>query len=643
MKLYKSVSGIFVCVIAMLLISQAISASGMGISSGHDLDLLWSKAKQQFDLEKYDAIILLEGRESTIDENGDMTTKVHSVVWISTSSAIRNYADLRVPWDSSRSTLNVLKLRTWRDGRWWPGRSEISPTAVVETVPDVLVQADDYLVLRETMLLHDGIELPCIMETEYEIKVKGGAEGGVDDLFIFAQHDPALLVEYTLSVPEDTRLHFEGSNGAGEPEITREKGQSDLYRWSIDNPRVLGRRAAGDIAAYAPALLWSTWEDWKAVGWKVVSSIIDAADLEEALIDTLRARTKNAPTFLTKVRKVASLVDEFTRRIDYNTRFWAFSPRQAERIYETAYAHDLDRAVLAASIFAGIGTESMPIFRSTGLRDTGTSVPGLSQFDELLLVVKQHEEEYIYNPVSGEISDRQHELYGRTVFFPGETRLSPFLHERGSAEAEGFFELILEVDTIGEEKIAGRGIFEARNIMSPHHRMVGLGSEAISTLEMITGGVLPGVSVSSYNPEIFRPDKVRTGFDFESEMHKDEDSGRITITVGDPTGGILDLLPGRLHLYAAEISAPVILPSTLLQKTSLKITIEDNEVIYLPEDLMVNNKAGWFSLSSRIEEDMIYIDRELFLEKDIDTENWPQLRALLLEETDAANRTVILK
>ena len=154
MNRYSSISKIFVCVVTLLFLSSGLLAESMGISSGHDLDKLWAKAKDQFDLKSQDAVLLLESRNVEVLENGDLATRIHRVVWIGTGTGIRGYADLRVPYNLSVSKIKVIKLRTWRDDRWWPDQSEISPTAVVETVPHALALADDArsFLLRPSLL-----------------------------------------------------------------------------------------------------------------------------------------------------------------------------------------------------------------------------------------------------------------------------------------------------------------------------------------------------------------------------------------------------------------------------------------------------------------------------------------------------------
>jgi hypothetical protein len=157
----------------LVALAVPLYAETMGVSGGHDLDRLWAEAQAHYDLEAVDAVLLLESLHVTVAASGDRTTRIHRVVWIGSEVGVDDYADLRVPYNSGNSTLKVTALQTWRDGRWWPAKPAISPTAVVETLPFAMARADDYTSMRETMLLHDGVEIPCIMETAYEIAQKG--------------------------------------------------------------------------------------------------------------------------------------------------------------------------------------------------------------------------------------------------------------------------------------------------------------------------------------------------------------------------------------------------------------------------------------------------------------------------------------
>ena len=149
--------------IAGVLIAAFLSLFSATSASAGELDVstLLEEAKEAFDLEQEDAVFLLDELSESWTADGRRVRGVHQLVLIRTEYGIDHHADLRIPWDSARQRLILHSLCTWRasDDRW----IESGPTAMVETLPFAVDGAPDYCHLRETMLLHDGVELPCVM------------------------------------------------------------------------------------------------------------------------------------------------------------------------------------------------------------------------------------------------------------------------------------------------------------------------------------------------------------------------------------------------------------------------------------------------------------------------------------------------
>ena len=307
----------------------------MGVSGGHDLDSIWKSAAGKFDLSKHDAVILLESARVEVFAGGAKRTTVHRVVWIGTDVGIDTHADLRVPWNSASSTFKVVKLRTWRDGRWWPDETRVSPTAVVETLPFAVALADDYSAMRETMLLHDGVEIPCVMETEYTIEETAPGPGGADGFFVLACREPAVLVEYVVDVPGGAPFAFySGKRRPGARNILARGGSRRDEEIQMDR---------GDLGrARFPA-------NRESFLIRPVRRLVDLEGLERRgemsssrnstkprrskgpLPDTMASRLAFEPTDASKARRIASLVAEWTRPVHCDSRLRLFSLRPAAR------------------------------------------------------------------------------------------------------------------------------------------------------------------------------------------------------------------------------------------------------------------------------------------------------------------------
>jgi hypothetical protein len=635
-----------VCTLALIAATWAAPvpafAATMGTSQGQDLDALLAQAERQIGLAGRDAVVLVESQRVAISANGDKTTRIHRVVWIGAAVGIRDHADLRIPYHSDTSTMTVAVLRTWRDERWWPDATHVSGTAVVETLPFDLAQADDYTGMRETMLLHDGVEIPCIMETAWEIEERGTAAGGTDGLWVFPQRDPAVRVEFVLTAPAGGTLRFHCGNGAPDPVVTRETDGSTTHAWTMEDVERLGSPLISDPASYAPYVAYSTWENWEALGERTLSSFDEAAVLSDELADTISGRLEGARSASESGRRVTAFVEESTRSIHYDSRFWGFDARPAPRTWETAYGHALDRAVLAAALFREAGLEARPVFRSVGAAGIDIDAPSLSRFTPIGLVVTGDGLGAFYDPYDGKLVDGVTPFFGRFVWIPGdEGRPSPG-PGLGDAEATSDFSLVITLEPAEDGSWAGTGYLSANGCFSPHAEMVGLVGEALALLKRVAGSVLPGSTVEAFNPEVFTREEVRVGFSIKTKAIEKDDQGRTSITLGEPAGGVVSKLPADVHLYHEKRSSPVTIAGSMTQRTTLRLKTGQREIVYMPEPREIENEAGRYVLTASHADGWVSVEREITLRAAaIQPEEWPLLRALLLEEADPAGSTII--
>jgi hypothetical protein len=630
--------------LSLVVFASAVQAgaASMGTSGGYDLDELWENARTRFDPGEHDAIVLLENRSVTVLGGGAARTKVRRVVWIGTAMGIRDHADLRVPYNSANAVLTVTSLRTWRGGTWWPRDGAVSGTAVVETLPFAVATADDYSTMRETMLLHDGVELPCVMETEYEIEERGGAGDGTDGLFVFAQSDPAVLAELALTVPKGVRVGHVSRNGAPAPVVTNEALGNATYTWRMTGLERLGSPRIADPASYAPYAAYSTWASWEDLGKRILSSFDRAAVLEGALADTLAARTALAPSDASKARIAASFVGETTRSIHYDARHWLFSPRTAARVWETAYGHGLDRAVLAAALFRRAGLGAEPVYRSLGPAGIDVEIPGLSRFDGVMVRVFGSGIDAFFDPVEGTLVDGPSPAWGRAVWTPASEK-APGSAAQGAGGAS-LFEIDLTLERGEDGAWKGRGFWRAQGQFSPHGSMAGLEGEALALIGRTAASALSGAKVSGYNPEVFARNEVAVGFTFDVAASKPDAAGRTGLTIADPAGGILSQLPADVRMCDEARSSPVLLAGKMTQRVTFRVKTGDRKPVQIPRAQEVSNAAGRFVLSAEDKDGWVTVRRELSLDAAaVRAADWPLLRALLLEEADDAGRTILIQ
>jgi hypothetical protein len=612
--------------ITLCLIALATTAfAEMGASRGHDLDALWKRAQDSLDLDTLDAALLLESRSVEVWPHGDLWTTVHRVVWIGTRAGLRAHADLRIPWNSDTSQLDVEVLRTWRDGRWWPSADTVSETAVVETLPHALGRCPDYAGMRETMLLHDGIELPCIMETAYMIITPGGAEPGADGVFVMAQREPAVRVEYRVTAPK-IPLHARSFNGAPEPVI-----EGNTRAWILDDAPRLRLPTTRHAVRYEPTLMWSTWYDRGTMLCDHAEPLYDAAVIDEALTDSVSARVAGVRSEIARARIVVDMLAEGVRNIHYDDTHWARAPREAGRVWDTAYGHDRDRAVLALALFNAANlTADLQLVSTDGplLAD----FPATALLDRTLVRIWDGDDTHlaVYDPARGGLLPAS-EQFG--VWIGSET------------DGKAAVELHLSLTPTEEGDWTGSGYFTANEVLSPHILMAGTGTETADRLDSVLDGALDGATLTGHNPDRFTPRSVAMGLAFDFTPGEPDEADRIRIDLADLLGGLLDEMPPDVRLEDAVRESPVWLRDSMRQAMTLRIDLDGVSVAHAPESHMIDTGAGQFMLMVELTDETLVIKRRLVLSGGIHypAASWPDLRALLLEEVDPANRVVMLK
>jgi hypothetical protein len=621
----------------------------VGSDGRTDLAELERAAATRWDLSREDAVVLLERREVEWTADRRRIVTVHRAVRIAADDAVEGYADLRVAYDSLRTDLEVLSLRTYRDGDW----IESGPTAQVEMTPSALDRAPDLSGIRERMLLHDGVGLPCIVETAWRETDLWPFRGGTEGVFVFAQQDPVVRAELSFTAPAGTGL-FETSGGAPSP-LSEQEVAGGAERRAL---RMEFLEAAGtmslDAAAYLPHASWSTWADWASYGAFLRDGFERAIALDAALRDSVRVLAAEVPTPAEKARGLAAFLARRVRLVESDEVLLRPCPREAARVHATGYGSAFDRAALAAALFREVGLEAEPFYRSRGFSVVDEGVPTLGRMQQLTILLREPPDTLrsgpgaaaflgVYDPATGEVDFGTASLLGRTVWVPGRDG-RPAL--RGGANP-GVSRLRAGLDLTAAEddsSWSGEGFVEADGCFSPFGSMVGLGDEAKGRCEAITGSLLDRATMGGYNLAVLQPSRVVAGMSVTVKSGKPDDLGRRKLLIGAPAGGVKAFLPGDVHLSDPARRAPVIFPASLVQEVRVRLRLPADRVVRLPLPVRLDNSAGEFTVTVERTGDKVTIVRTLRLDgARYEAVAWPELRALLLADASERNGLVLYK
>ena len=609
------------------------------IIDGRDISKLMTAARTTYDLSNEDAVILFDGEKDHLMADGRLIKYVHRIIWIGTDVAIGRYGDHRIAYDDAGCKFNVIALRTWRDNQWW----ETGPTGIVETLPFELKKAVDYANMREVILLHNGIELPCILEVAYSIEDKTAFRAGAEGIWMFAREDPVVVSRLELGLPKGKSPTYSVSEGVPQLKLTYSDDKKlDLYSCEMGPLPARGYPHTIDPAAYTPHVVWSTWKEWKHLGDYLRNVFSAAMRLDSSLTQAFDSLLENAHTDIEKIEKIAAFINDKTTFIDYPESYWWPSPRPASRTYATAYGHRLDRAILASSLFSRAGVMAQPAFIGSGYGSIDEGVPTLSQMNGIGVWVSGKDIEAYYDPSKSSVAVGLTSIFNRSIWLPGvEDKPNVRLRgENGVSQFEASIHLICHSD---KDTITGTGFVYATDVLNPYGRMTGLKEQSKSFLGLVASGIIKKADIVEYNLSRFDLFNVTAGFKFTLKKPEKDSQQRIPIIIGEPGGGIFDQLGGDTVFCAGKRTSPIILPGPMHQKVELRLDLAGMEAVYLPVDQSISNEAGNFKLTVLKKDEQIVITRELSLSKaGYKPEEWPALRALFLADRHERNQTILL-
>lgn len=610
------------------------------ISGEQDIAELMKIAAENFDMDNQDAVILFDGNRAHWTDKNRMTHFVHRITWINSSVGIRHYADIPVAYDSEHQSFRSIALRTWRDDQWW----ETDTAGIVETLPSAVRTAYDYASLREMMMLHIAIELPCILEEAYIVQDTVSFRKGIEGTYIFPQQDPVIQSWFLLGLPPEKKPNVKFSEGVVERDSEFEEFWGlDIHKYEMDLIPALPVPATKDANFYSPHISWSSWDKWTDFGYDLNRKFEYGAILDSSLIDSVDEIVSHSFTSSDRAQKIAEFVKRSTRLIHIDETNWYWMPRTATETYNSGYGNHFDRSIFAAALFKRAGYMVFPAFRSKEFGDVNEGVPTLNRFEPISVWISEmNGVEAYYNSATSRVHNGLAPIYGRTIWLPasGDDPKVNWSGEGAQSEMEVKLNLSFDNDT---SKWKGKGFYRVTSGFNSFDKLEGLDSEAHDHLNEVLKGVFADAKISEYNFAVFNRFLIIAGFDFELPIEKD-DQGRIVFDIGSPSSGIMDRLPTDVKLTTNTRQSPIMLRGMMKENFQINLSLTKHETVYTPESLEIDNKVGKMIVSSIVDEDELTIVKELSLtQTTIAGEDWKLLGELLLKYTSKRNTTLMIR
>ena len=601
-----------------------------------------AEAGKTFNMDECDAIILRNEYNVEWSEDGRLTTELNRIVWIASKPAISKYADNRIQYDDSRQAITCHILSTWRDGIW----IHSGETARVKTLPFAIRRCPDYSDMRDMMLLHDGIELPCVLVLSYTIEDKQPFRRGADGLWLPQMRNPVVESIFHLSAPMDKKPFMFASVEIPPSSISTDSVTGlETRTFTMRHLPAQPIPHTADPAAYLPHVSWSTWRDWDGIARDLSSAFHAALILDASLKDSLEKVIEGSRVIIEKAERITDFIDRSTRFVNYAMPSRAFSPRHPQKTFNSAYCDRLDRVVLAGALFQEAGFTVFPVFRGEGYGDINEGVPTVSRMDGIALWISGEDLlEAYFDPASCRLQNGFAPVFGRTVWIPGSRDNEPRL-TLGGQGMESQIDLRLELSfDVDKKEWCGRGFYCASNGFNAYDQMSGLGSQVRDFLENALCGVIEDAKIQNYNPVTFHRFNMTLGFDFTAPMGEKDGYDRYTLLIDDPGGGLFDNFPGDVELYRENRESPVNLFGIMEQTVELTLDADGWQTVYIPHSSVIVNDIGQFQLGIEHSDDEITIKRQLRINRtNIPPDSWHLLRDLGLADKNERNRTLILE
>jgi hypothetical protein len=645
----KAIMNILAVVVLLLGVTSLQAQDLMSYDGLYNLSELHRQADSAYQMSGEDAVLLLDKHHITRYDDGRIETYVHGAIWIRENVAIDNYGDHRIPYDSERTEFTVNTLRTYRDNQWW----ETGETGIVETLPYALRNAYDYTNIREMLLLHNGIELPCLLEVAYTITDKEPFRPGYDYRWMFQKHDPAVRSEFGVTLPESDTLISYAFDVDGKYQISYQEDGS-TYTWTLGPLPALPYPTPDYVALFTPYVEWGTWESWEELASDVKAAFRNSISFSEETSSDLDSIMRWSVEHADYLERIGKYLSENTRFTDYDMSFFMWHPRTPQRVLETGYANIIDRLRVIAAVFENDNRMEAPEdYRGFVLYGHGSgrgSVPGVSWVDAIRYS-SGWEDQLAIDPsaciVTRDTRESIADQWTHVLLLDDtpelETTLNPLAGVRNDVSA---YSVIANVG-LGESDsvLVGSGSLTTTNGLSVFDQIAGyLDVPSKRFIEAEIGSIFNGVQITDYSVEAVGPDKVKIGYEFKISLTAPDEFDRYQITLKSAKSGLNSVLRPNVSAYQQELDVPVFIPCEYSEAVTIRIDPDGLDLVYVPEFDTIMTSAGGQLI--HVIQDSSYVQvmkRTRIYQNTVEPPNWSELRPLLLEHEARRNSVIYFK
>jgi hypothetical protein len=339
--------------------------------------------KEQFP--QADSYVAEERDDITLREDGTVIERHHRIVRLLDAQRGKDkFADVHIPFDARRQTLELARARTVTpDGKVHVASLE----EITDIVPPQLADATVYSDVRERVVSFPAVDMGSVVELEYTRVTKPGPDAAMGGEHLLGAWNPIQARIVTITVPASITPKLEVVGIPLGPKQTEAAG-TRTYTFTLnDTPDRHPETGSLGDAAVLPRLVYGFHPDWAHVLQPVADRFLSVAIPTPlpAVVTAEAARiTAGATTEAERAQRIFKFVAHDIRSVDLPLGWAGYEPHAPEVVLANRYGDDRDKVGLLLALAAAAKLEGRPVLVRSGNIPVLAGVPSVAQFDRMI-------------------------------------------------------------------------------------------------------------------------------------------------------------------------------------------------------------------------------------------------------------------
>ena len=594
----------------------------------------------QADYADFESVILYEGITYKIDTEGRISRTVHRVRTLFTENALDEFGDPHIGYFADKQDLSVNICRGYMlDGR----AIDTQANGLNQITPGALWQYPDYTGFQQLVATHTGLEWGGTSEIKYTISDREKVQEWMEGIEYFQSDEPILRKEVTIIHPDNVELKYSFLNGEGNLKKTVKDGYTTRV-WHMENvPGIQHDDAFRFRMDYTPTLIFSTCSSWKyGVSYyaDMANKAAEPSDYIRKAADEALSGCKN-PEMV--VEKLAKLVRERIRIVNYNWEFFPWYHRDAERTLASCYGNRFDAAILLISLLKSQGIKAWA-GGSTDVFEREFKVPRVLGFDRIWVLAEYDGKQLHIDPASSLSGRSELNLAGQAVFFYDYNWEYPRVIPAYTAK-ENYSVLSMRLKVKEDGSYSGGGMFKAGGNFSPYYECLENSEGTEGWLKSNIGGKLPNLKVDKGSARDLTPQYCEFTYNFNGENLGEVMDGFLTIPVPVSPKDVSILEPSGWHASHNTRSNPIYFKGIGSSTVQMTIELPDNwQAVSLPKEFAKESSAVEALISSAVQDKQVTLTVTYSIKvQKVSADYYPVLRNLHQAWVQTNNKYLVFK